>query len=347
MTPEELSAALAELDEPAYRAKQVLQWVFAKGRTDPAEMTNLPARITDRLEVLNSRLLARADSTDGTVKLLIELADGERVEAVMIPADSRRTACVSTQVGCAMGCAFCATARGGLVRNLSAGEILQQIFHLQLETGEAITHVVFMGMGEPLANYDATCRAVRAIVDPDRLGISARRVTISTVGLPREIRRLAGEDLAVTLAISLHAPNDAMRKAMMPAATRAPLEEILSAARAFFEARKREVTLEYLLIGGRNDTPLCADGLAKLAGRLRCNVNVIRYNPVPPEVGRRPSQTETSRFVDRLKKRGVNVHVRQSRGLDTQAACGQLRASAPPGQSAGRREATDRPGEGG
>ena len=329
LTPQQLADAVVASGEKAFRAKQILQWIFGQGQTDPAAMSNLPRRLADRLVVQDSRVVERVDSSDGTVKLLIELADGQRVETVMIPSGDRRTACLSTQAGCAMGCVFCATGQQGFERNLSAGEILQQILHLQQATGEKVTNVVFMGMGEPLANYDATLGAVRAIVDPQRLGISARKVTVSTVGLPAMIRRLAGEDLPITLAISLHAPNDALRKKLMPSAHRAPLDEIIAAAGEFFEARKREVTLEYLLIGGANDPPLCAEGLARLAKRLRCNVNLIRYNPVSPSAGRRPSQRETAEFADRLSRRGVNVTIRKSRGLDASAACGQLRSDRP------------------
>jgi 23S rRNA (adenine2503-C2)-methyltransferase len=182
-----------------------------------------------------------------------------------------------------------------------------------------------MGMGEPLANYDATVAAVRALIDPDRFGISARSVTVSTIGLPKAICRLAREGLPITLAVSLHAPNEALRRRLLPNAP-APLDAVLDAARAFYQARHREVTLEYVLLAGVNDTPLCADGLAKLANSLRCNVNVIRYNPVSPQGYARPSQAATEAFAARLKRRGVNVHVRRSRGLEADAACGQLRA---------------------
>jgi 23S rRNA (adenine2503-C2)-methyltransferase len=248
----------------------------------------------------------------------------------MIPTERFATACLSTQVGCAMGCAFCASGMGGLERNLTAGEILEQVLHLQQACGRRITHVVFMGMGEPLANYEAVVAAVRAIVDPRRFGISARHVTVSTVGLPKQIRRLAGELLPVSLAISLHAPNDALRRQLIPSAARFPIDEILAAAHEFFQSRKREVTLEYVLLGGLNDTNVCAEALARLAGRLRCNVNLIRYNPVESLPYRRPSQAAVQAFAQRLRRKGVNVQVRRSRGLDAQAACGQLRRRSEP-----------------
>jgi 23S rRNA (adenine2503-C2)-methyltransferase len=188
-----------------------------------------------------------------------------------------------------------------------------------------VTNVVFMGMGEPLANYKATVSAVRALIDPERFGISARRVTVSTVGLPGAIRRLARTDIPVTLAVSLHAPNDVLRRELIPAAGAASIEEIIEAAGAFYQHRRREVTLEYVLLAGVNDTPVCADALARIAGRLRCNVNLIRYNPIESLPFERPGRRAVQAFARRLRRRGVNVHVRRPRGLDAAAACGQLR----------------------
>ena len=328
MTVEEFRGAVADSGAPAYRADQLLDWVYRKGVTDPEKMTNLPADLARRFRVLTSRVAGRSDSRDGTVKLLLELRDGEHVETVLIPADRRATACLSTQVGCAMGCTFCASGLDGVRRNLTAGEILEQILHLQQTAGTMVTNVVFMGMGEPLANYAATVAALRAVTDPQRFGISARKVTVSTVGLPRQIRRLGREGIPVTLAISLHAPNDALRRQLVSAAAKTPLEEILSAAEAFYASHKREVTLEYVLLAGVNDTSVCAEALAKVAGRLRCNVNLIRYNPVGSLPYRCPAMAAVRTFADRLRRRGVNVHVRQSRGADADAACGQLRRRA-------------------
>ncbi len=362
---EDLQAAVAASGQPPYRADQLADWVYKKGVTDPAAMTNLPAAMEQQTVVMTSKVVARRDSDDGTIKLLLEYADKDmppqtatarkhgtpsRVECVLIPTETRATACLSTQVGCAMGCAFCASGRLGMERNLTAGEILQQILHLQQalrdtpgvhvarprlkDMGEPpagglplprITHVVFMGMGEPLANYENTLASVRAIVDPERLGVSARHVTISTVGIPRAIRRLAHEDLPVTLAISLHAPNDVLRKQLIPSAERFGIDEILAAAQELFEARGREVTLEYVLLGGVNDTPVCAEALAKIVRRVRCNVNVIRYNPVPESPYRKPAQAAVQAFLEKLQRAGVNAHLRKSRGADAEAACGQLK----------------------
>jgi len=326
MTLPELTAAVEQLGEKPFRAKQLAEWVWKKGQTSPAAMSNVPNRLVEAFDILSSRVVGRGDSADGTFKLLLEMADGQRAECVLIPTAERATACLSTQVGCAMGCTFCATGADRLVRNLSAGEMLEQVLHLWREHGGKPTNVVFMGMGEPLANYDATVAAVRAIVAPDRLGISARRVTVSTVGLPGPIRRLAAEDLPITLAISLHAPNDAIRRQIIPIAERHPLEKVLAAAEAFYEARRREVTLEYCLLRGVNDSALCAEGLARIAGRLRCNVNVLEYNPVAALPYERPSRRAVEQFVGRLKKHGVNVNRRRSRGQDADAACGQLRS---------------------
>ena len=199
------------------------------------------------------------------------------------------------------------------------------MLHLQRALAARVTNVVFMGMGEPLANYDATVSAVRALVDPQRGGLSARHVTVSTVGLPRQNRRLAGEGLPVTLAISLHAPNDALRAKLIPLAGRVPLAGILTAAEAFYDSRHREVTLEYVLLAGVNDTKPCADGLARIARRLRCNVNLIRYNPVAGLAFQSPTAAQVDAFAARLGELGVNAHVRRPRGLDVTAACGQLR----------------------
>ncbi|MBS3734023.1 MAG: 23S rRNA (adenine(2503)-C(2))-methyltransferase RlmN [Phycisphaerae bacterium] len=322
-TPAGLRRAVEALGERGYRADQIIDWVYAKACSDPQKMTNLPDALAGHITVLTSHVVARAASRDGTVKLLLELGDGERVECVGIPARQRVTACVSTQAGCAQGCTFCATGLDGLQRNLTAGEILEQVLNLTDAGGRRVTNVVFMGAGEPLANYDATVSAVRALIDSERFGISARSVTVSTVGLPGAIRRLAGEDLPITLAISLHAPNDALRRELMPAAP--PLDDVLAAAATFYARRKREVTLEYVLLAGVNDSTLCAKGLARLAKRLRCNVNLIRYNPVAGVAYARPSEAAARAFLARLRRQGVNAHLRRSRGRDADAACGQLR----------------------
>ncbi|MCE5280295.1 MAG: 23S rRNA (adenine(2503)-C(2))-methyltransferase RlmN [Planctomycetaceae bacterium] len=344
MSRDELRQAVTHAGFPVYRADQLADWVFVKGITDPAAMTNLPkarqsappspdaaATCALGVEILSSRLVASDQDADGTTKLLIEFADGQRAETVLIPEPSRATACLSTQIGCAMGCRFCASGAGGFVRNMTAAEILQQVLHLRhalanpgAMAAPRITNVVFMGMGEPLANYAATIAAVGSLIDPDRFALSARSITISTIGPARAIRRLANENLPITLAISLHAPTDELRRSIMPA-VRDSIDELMSAAEYFFQSRKREVTLEYVLIDSVNDTMLCADALANLARRVRCNVNLIALNPTDDCPYNRPTSGAVRNFAARLKNRGVNVHVRQSRGGGQSAACGQLR----------------------
>ncbi|MCE5328504.1 MAG: 23S rRNA (adenine(2503)-C(2))-methyltransferase RlmN [Planctomycetaceae bacterium] len=335
MSRDEFRQAVAAAGYPAYRADQLADWVFAKGVTDPAAMTNLPkakkaatdpAFHTLGVEILSSHVVAADRDDDGTTKLLIEFADGQRAETVLIPEPTRVTACLSTQIGCAMGCRFCASGAAGFVRNMTAAEILQQMLHLRSSQPDQrrITNVVFMGMGEPLANYSNTIAAVYALIDPDRFALSARSITISTIGPARSIRRLAGENLPITLAISLHAPTDELRRTLIPAA-RESIDDLLTAAADFFESRKREVTLEYVLIDSINDTMLCADALANLARRVRCNVNLIALNPTEHCPYNRPDSGAIRNFAARLKTRGVNVHVRQSRGAGQSAACGQLR----------------------
>ena len=325
MTRTEARDVLAAAGHKAFRAKQLADWVYVKGVTDPAAMSNLPDTVADEFKFLTSAIAARADSRDGTTKLLLNLYDSCQVETVLIPSDKRATACLSTQAGCAVGCKFCASGLGGLQRNISSGEILEQLIHLRQATGTTPTNVVFMGMGEPLANYEATVAAVRAIIDPERFGISARRVTVSTIGIPSAIRRLAGEDLPITLAISLHAPTDELRREIIPSASRHTIDKILSAAAEFYEARKREVTLEYVLLEGVNDADYHARNLSRLARRLRSNVNLIRYNPVESLPFAPSSKNATETFIETLRENGTNATLRQSRGSDIAAACGQLK----------------------
>ena len=337
MTTAELTAELAGLDVPAYRAGQIRQWIWAKGVTRLADMTNLPAALRDslshRLTVLRGQIVDRRQARDGVVKLLIEWPDGERTETVAIPADGRRSACLSTQVGCPIGCAFCASGLDGVSRDLSAGEIVEQVLHLQSATGQRITHVVFMGTGEPLANYQATVAAVRTLIDPQRGALSARHITVSTIGLPQAMRRLADEGIPVTLAISLHAANDRLRRRLIPWAKSVDIADLIAAGQEYFRRSGRELTLEYVLLAGTNDSHRCADELIDLARQLRCNVNLIRYNDVDGLGFSRCDETQVLAFRDRLSAAGVNVQIRASRGGQVQAACGQLRrAHGPPTQ---------------
>lgn len=325
LKPEELKRTVEALGFPGYRARQLQDWIFGKSVTDPERMSNLPEGFADRFAVLTSRVVQKQKSRDKTVKLLLELEDGPCIESVMIPSGRRNTACVSSQAGCAMRCAICASGLNGLQRDLRSGEILEQVLHLQRESGRRITNVVFMGMGEPLANYDAVMAAVRALIDPERFALSARHVTISTVGIPDRIRRLSLEDIPITLAISLHAADDALRRRLIPASEGTSIEEIAAAAKEFQLSRNRRLTLEYTLIQGVNDAPRQAEKLARLARRLRAMVNLIRYNRVGPLPFESPSEEALADFAQRLEKAGVNVQIRRSRGADKDAACGQLR----------------------
>ena len=329
MTMKDLAADLEALGQPGYRADQVGQWIYRRAATDFAAMTNLPADLRralgERYVILTGTVADRRQTPDRTLKLLLAWSGGGRTETVLIPTPERQTACLSTQIGCAMGCTFCASGIGGLERNMTAGEIVEQVLQLQVAGGQRISHVVLMGTGEPLGNYDATVAAVRALIDPERLGISGRRITLSTVGVPAGIRRLAKEGIPLTLAISLHAPNDGLRRQIMPRAANIPLEEVISAAEEYFELTHRRLTLEYVILPGVNDTNVCAAALERIARRLGAQVNLIGYNPVPDLPYRRPTRQEVETFASRLERLGVNAQVRRSRGQAADAACGQLR----------------------
>jgi 23S rRNA (adenine2503-C2)-methyltransferase len=328
----DLSAMFDEWKIEPFRAKQVLEWIYLHGATSFEAMTNLSkllrTRLAESFNLFSGSIVRRLVSTDGTVKLLVAWPDGATSECVMIPSETRRTACISSQVGCPAQCKFCASGVGGLERNLTTGEILEQALLISAEaqaTGQRLSNIVFMGSGEPLTNYDNVMRAVRTLNAPWSLGIGARKITISTVGLPRQIRRLADEGLQLNLALSLHAPTDALRQELIPWAEKISLAELVGACAHFFKQTGREITLEYILLRGVNDLPVHAQALAKFARQFRCNVNLLRYNPVEGLGFDRPSSAATHSFVEYLRSAGVNAHVRTSRGLDIDAACGQLR----------------------
>jgi 23S rRNA (adenine2503-C2)-methyltransferase len=262
------------------------------------------------------------------LKLVITWPDGANAETVMIPDADRRTACISSQVGCPVGCKFCASGINGVKGSLPAARIVEQVYELNVQLkplGERITNIVFMGMGEPMANYANVMQAVRVLHDPGCFNIGARRITISTVGVPPKMRELANEGLPINLAISLHAPNEVLRKELIPWAEHFALEDILSAARYYFDQTGREVTLEYILLSGVNDRPEHARQLAKLCKTMRANVNLIRYNEVEGLPFGRPRGEDVMKFQEILRDNHVNAHVRKSRGRDIDAACGQLR----------------------
>lgn len=330
--PVDMDRTLAGFGWPAYRGKQVRQWVYEKCEPDPSAMTNLPAAargvLAERFAFITSSVIRRQQSADGTDKMLLGFPGGAQAECVMIPDQARRTACISSQVGCPVGCRFCASGIDGLKQNLSAGQVVEQAYVLNralVAAGERLTNIVFMGMGEPLANYAAVMDAVRILHHPECMNLGARRITISTVGLPPRIRQLAGEGLPINLALSLHAPDEALRRELIPWAEHWPIDEILDACRYYFDKTGREITLEYILLSGVNDRPLQARQLASLCRTLRANVNLIRYNEVSTLPYRRPSSEDVVRFQQVLRDNGVNAHVRKSRGRDIDAACGQLR----------------------
>jgi 23S rRNA (adenine2503-C2)-methyltransferase len=330
-------AVMAELGEPAYRAKQVSQHYFSRLVRDPAQMTDLPVATRQRITtaLLPTLLTPVRELTcdDGaTRKLLWRLHDGALVESVLMAYPDRVTACVSSQAGCGMGCPFCATGQAGLTRNLSTGEIVDQVVSLSAvaanQLGRRLSHVVFMGMGEPLANYNRVVAAIRRLVapPPEGLGLSQRHLTVSTVGLVPAIQRLAGEDLAVTLALSLHAPDDQLRDELVPVNRRWPVAEVLAAAWEYTERTGRRLSIEYAMIKDVNDQPWRATLLGELlAGRL-VHVNLIPLNPTP---GSRwdASPVEVEReFVRRLRAAGITTTVRDTRGREIDGACGQLAA---------------------
>jgi 23S rRNA (adenine2503-C2)-methyltransferase len=332
LLPGEGDDSLAEAGLERWRGKQLRAWVFEKLVSEVTQMTTFSRPLQDKLAgaftFAEGSVVRQQDSSDGTSKLLVEWPNNSVAECVMIPDESRRTACISSQVGCPVGCRFCASGLGGVKGNLSAAQIIEQVFHLNrllAPRAERITNVVFMGMGEPLANYTNVMQAIRVLHDPDCFNLGARRITISTVGVPKRMLDLAAEELPINLAISLHAPNEPLRKQLIPWAEHFGLNDILDAAREYFARTGREITLEYILLSGVNDRPEHARQLAKVCKTLRANVNLIRYNEVAGIEFRRPKSEDVVEFQRLLREAGVNAHVRKSRGRDIDAACGQLR----------------------
>lgn len=326
----ELAEFLSEHRHPVYRARQIRQWLFQKRAVTFAEMTNLSGALRDELaeHFIIGRLqtLRRAESRDGTVKFLFGLSDGADIESVLIPEPTRLTLCVSTQAGCGFGCAFCATAVLGLTRNLTASEIVDQVLEASrtLSGGGRITHIVLMGMGEPLANYEQMVSALQILSDGEwGVGISPRRVTVSTVGLVPQIEKLMAET-RVNLAISLHAPTDELRGQLMPVNRKYSLSRLLDCCRRLPIPRRRRITFEYVLLRGVNDSEQHARELAKLLRGIPSKVNVIPFNPHPGSAFLRPTDAEITRFQNVLHDAGVQINVRRPRGDDIQAACGQL-----------------------
>jgi 23S rRNA (adenine2503-C2)-methyltransferase len=334
LAPDELLAWLKERGQPPMRARQLRRWVAAGRATTFEQMTDLPRGLREQLAATFSPLGTSIDrhlrSIDGTQKLLLRLDDDNVVECVLLREADRRTVCISTQVGCGMGCVFCASGIGGAVRNLRPSEILEQLLHAQnlLPPDERLTHIVAMGMGEPMANLDALLEALAVATAPDGLGISARHVHISTVGLPAKIRRLADLGKQYHLAVSLHAPNDELRTQIVPTNDKTGLTAILEAADYFQAQTGRQVTYEYVLLRDVNDAPAHAAELARLLRGRQAHVNLIPFNDVAGLPYRRLTQQALDDFLAILRRAGVSAKVRKRKGADIDAACGQLRRSA-------------------
>lgn len=330
----ELIQAIELLGEKSFRATQIFEWIYQKNVWSFDDMKNISKDLRDKLSkdyILKPfKIATKQVSEDGTTKFLFDLDDGEKIETVLIPTATRTTVCVSTQVGCKFGCKFCASGVGGWNRNLSAGEILTQIMHVKQESlkhQKPLSHIVFMGLGEPLDNYDSLMRAIRVINAPEGLHIAARRITISTCGVVPRILQLAEEGLQVELAVSLHGFSDTSRNVLMPVNKKWNVIELMDALRAFQRQTKRQITFEYILIQDVTCTERAARELGKLLRGLICKMNLIPYNPVkefdhqPPP----PPRKDVFQFQEALARQGVHATVRMPRGRDVDAACGQLR----------------------
>ncbi len=332
LTLEELENLMSELGATKFRAKQIHNWIYSKSVSSIDEMTNLSKDFREQLKsiasVTDTQIKIKQVSKDGTIKYLIEYPDGECVETVLMRFDNRAnlTACVSSQVGCAVNCSFCATGKGGFRRNLTYKEIIEQVLTIQRDTGLKVTNIVFMGQGEPLLNLENVLKALELFNNDFQIG--ARRITISTSGIIPGINRLADSDLQSTLAISLHAPTHDLRKQIMPIENKYPLNDLKNALLNYINKTGRRITIEYILIHGFNDMPQAAKELVYFLKDLKCNINLIPYNSVIENDYKKPSVNDTMKFKYLLEHSGKKVTVRLERGADIDAACGQLRGRA-------------------
>ena len=330
LEPAELEVAIGELDAQPFHAHQIYRWIYRRGIADFARMTDLSLglrqRLADRFVVGTPTVEKRQRSTDGTEKLLLRLNDGQMVESVFIPDTPRQAFCVSTQVGCAMRCGFCLTGKMNLARNLTAGEIVGQVRRLAetFKLAEASFNVVLMGMGEPLHNYDETMKALRILTADSGFAMPSRRITLSTVGVPAGLAKLAHETVMPNLAVSIHAATEELREQLVPVNHAYGLADVVAACRAFPLARRRRITFEYVMLAGVNDSVGDAERLAALLRGIRSKINLIPLNEAPGIPFRRPSDTRVGRFARTLANQGAMVSVRKSRGRDIRAACGQL-----------------------
>ena len=323
----ELSQYCKKLGHSSFRGKQIADWLYKKFVRDIDQMTNLPAVVREQLAgeatITRSEIIKESRAKDGTTKFLLKLGDGETIESVLLPYSDRTSVCVSTQVGCAAGCLFCATAECGFVRNLAAGEIVDQVLTLQERGGARVTHVVFMGMGEPLLNFDNLLQAIHLL--NKEIGIGMRHITVSTVGITPTIRKLEELDLQITLAVSLHAPDNELRNKIVPMSAKYTLNELIAACKEYANSTKRRITFEYLMLAGVNDSIEQALALTKLLRGILCHVNLIPYNEVAGKAYRKPTKEAIAEFRQTLEQEGVEVTQRMERGQSVSAACGQLK----------------------
>ena len=329
---EELIQKMKQLGQPVFRAGQLYEWMHVKSAADYDDMTNLPKDLRNILkEQFPLTALEAVDSlhseADGTVKYLFRLADDRVIESVLMRYHHGNSVCISSQVGCMMGCTFCASTIGGKERDLLPSEMLDQVYRIQALSGERVSNVVVMGTGEPFDNYDNLMRFLRILTGPEGINISARNITVSTCGIPDRIRAFAEEDLPITLALSLHAPNDEIRRKLMPVARKYSMEEVMEAFRYYFDRTGRRLTFEYSLIEGINDGEEQAKKLSALVKGLNCHINLIPVNPIKERNYRKSEDGKIQKFKNILEKNRINVTIRREMGSDIDAACGQLRKS--------------------
>jgi 23S rRNA (adenine2503-C2)-methyltransferase len=333
LTLDEAQAYAVAQGWPRFRGEQIWRWIHGKGARSVDDMTNLGgetrARLSETAVIGGLEVAEVQTSHDGTRKLRLVTRDGHSIESVIIPDGDKTTQCISSQVGCAVDCQFCATAKLGLVRNLDAGEIVDQVYQArrllaEVEPGRRISNLVYMGMGEPLHNYDNLVRSLRILTDDKGVGLSQRRITVSTSGLVPKLERLGGEDIRPNLAVSLNAPNDAVRDAIMPINRKWNIAKLLGALRAYPLEQRRRITFEYVLLAGVNDSLADAAQLAKLLRGIKCKVNLIPFNPHPEALYRRPSHAVVEAFQNDCRRHGLPTYLRVPRGDDIDAACGQL-----------------------
>jgi len=331
VTMEELKEILVGWGEKPFRAGQIFGWLHEKRVTSFEEMTNLSKALREKMEeecvLTKIEEIDRLESVDGTKKFLFELHDGQAIESVLMKYHHGNSVCISSQAGCRMGCKFCASTLGGLIRNLSAGEMLQQIYEIERITGDNVSNVVVMGTGEPMDNYDNFIRFVRILSAKEGKNISVRNITVSTCGIVENIKCLAEEKLPLTLALSLHAPNDEIRKQLMPVAYKYKLEDVLAACDFYYEKTGRRITYEYSLVEGVNDSAACASELAARLKGKNCHVNLIPVNSIKERDFKKSGNAAIQNFKNTLEKKSIACTIRREMGSDINAACGQLRRS--------------------